>query len=141
MADIILLSHYGIIIPRIIVGVWHFYSNWWKLLMLLMDLLSEVHVFIIRVKRKITLGRSDKRGKRQNNVFKNILAYTSLACRCKYPRQRDSCRKCNSQFFCKVSKASGTLIFGSILKHLLGEEKVKQIYQIRVSVQFKVFSS
>ena len=78
--------------------------------MLSMNPLFETHVFIIRVKRKTALGRrSDKQGKRQNNVFRKILAYTSLVCRCKYPRKRDACKKCNSQFFCKVSKFSGTL--------------------------------
>ena len=42
--------------------------------MLLMDPLSEVHDFIIRVKRKTALERwSDKQGKRQKNVFRKIL--------------------------------------------------------------------
>ena len=43
-----------------------------------MEALSEVHVFIIRVKRKIALERLDKQGKRQNNALRKILAYTSL---------------------------------------------------------------
>ena len=47
--------------------------------MLLMETLSEVHVFIIRVKRKNSLGKSlDKQGKKQNNAFRKILASTSL---------------------------------------------------------------
>ena len=48
-------------------------------LMLLTEALSEVHVFIIRVKRKIApRKRLDKQGKRQNNALRKILAYTSL---------------------------------------------------------------
>ena len=48
-------------------------------LMLLMEALSEVHVFIIRVKRKIALARKlDKQWKRQNSALRKILAYTSL---------------------------------------------------------------
>ena len=48
-------------------------------LMLLMEALSEVHVFIIRVKRKIALARRlDKQWKRQNSALRKILAYTSL---------------------------------------------------------------
>ena len=39
-----------------------------------MDPLSEVHDFIIRVKRKTTLERwLDKQGKRRKNVFRKIL--------------------------------------------------------------------
>ena len=49
------------------------------LLMMLMEALLEVHVFIIRVKRKFALGRRlDKQGKRQSNALRKILAYTSL---------------------------------------------------------------
>ena len=48
-------------------------------LMLLMEALSEVHDFIIRVIRKIALGRRlDKQRTRQNNALRKILACTSL---------------------------------------------------------------
>ena len=125
----------------------NFWCCWWipcrKCMFLLFKSREKLHWWGGRTNKEKDKAMS-------SNVFRKILAYTSLVCRCKYPRQRGACKKYNSQFFCKVSKVSGTLTLwavkgsyfqGHFKTFLERKKKLKQIYQIRVSAQFKVVSS
>ena len=83
-----------------------------------MKALSEVHVFIIRVKIKIALGkRLGKQEKRQNNALRKILVYTSLVTNtyiyviANFPGRGMSVRNAVINFVLKFHKSAGGWLY------------------------------